>query len=445
MPNSTPLSQLETEIEEGLIACILRAPEKCLDIIPLLSPDQFATPSLSLVVKTILEVHAGSEPVQWVVIASHLAKHVATGELDINFLKALQSDVSIRADYAREFFNLHVEAFTKRKVMEVSNKFIAEAAASNGNFQGLLEDFKTHLAGFKTPTNEEGIPINEVLTLAWNEIEEAASGTRKVIPTGIPKLDEALTRGLRYGESVVIGGRPGSGKTSFMLNVVNHNPSVPILFFSFETGPAQLGKMLMSVRGKISARYLLDGSIMKSLDRDRMVVITAELQETNLHVLPSPSTGMDFIEAQARKFFEQHGPGLMVIDTINRIYEKSRKFESRQKELSYVMNRIDLLAEKLGICLVTIAQLNRESEKRGGHPRISDLRDCGELEEIADNVFLLYDDESKAEGQSATANPSTVPVSLFIGKQRLGPAGFAVEMMFRKDAFSFFPKETYYA
>ena len=138
------------------------------------------------------------------------------------------------------------------------------------------------------------------------------------------------------------------------------------------------------------------------------------------------SAGLSILElrAKARRLMDRHGLGLIVIDYLQLLRSPSKRAqENRQIEIAEISGGIKALAKELGIPIIVLAQLNRESEKRGdGKPRISDLRESGSIEQDADVVGLLYrsayyakDEEEKAEKAGEAA--------LIIAKQRNGPTG----------------------
>lgn len=434
-------------IEEGLLACLLRYPVECADAIPLLEPDRFLSPTLSKIAASIKAINQSGKIPDW-----RLVFHDVRSTVPLETLKALLEQIPPTATSAQHYLDLHRQSWNKRKLMIEASKFITDAAKANGNLPAVIGKLSEALREAENETVIKNAELAETVTETIWEVQSVHDGTIRNIPTGYSDLDYRLGGGLRYGETTVLGARTQTGKTSFMLNVVNRIlGQTPVLFFSFETSPTQVVKNLLSIRKHINTQDISSGRVLDNelIDRPRYIDGCMELQKSaeqkRFEIIPRPQHGMDFIEAQARKFFRDNGPGLCILDTINRIYERHKRFESRQKEMAYVMNRIDQLSEELDAVLVVIAQLNRKTDEHGGPPRLSDLKDCGDIEEIADNVLLLQTLEREEGYVAASGQEEWTQVRIQIGKQRIGPTGCHVDFTFRREVLSFFLLETQHA
>ena len=116
------------------------------------------------------------------------------------------------------------------------------------------------------------------------------------------------------------------------------------------------------------------------------------------------------------------------------LHSTSRRAENRQQEIAEISGGIKALAKELDIPIIVCAQLNREVEKRGAgeRPRMSDLRESGQIEADADLVGLLYKETKKSDDDSDSESSDAVAIKLFIAKQRNGPTG-DVDLTFLKN------------
>ncbi len=445
--NNAMQSSDDILIEEGLVLCLLRHPIECADTIPLLEPERFLSAHLGLIAASIKALNQSGRVPDW-----RLVFHDVRSRVPLETLTALLAQSAPVAESATHYLDLHRQSFGKRKLMMEASQFVTDAGAANGNLPAVIGKLSEAIREVQDETVAKNADLASTVTEAIWEVDEVHSGAIRTIPTGFSDLDRLLGGGLRYGETTVIGARTQTGKTSFMLNVVNRIVgSTPVLFFSFETSPTQVVKNLVSIRKGIETQALSTGNVLDQalIGRPRWIDGCMELQaaaeKARFEIVPRPQHGMDFIEAQARKFFKERGAGLCIIDTINRIYERHKRFESRQKELAYVMNRIDQLSEELNAVLVVIAQLNRKTDEHGGPPRLSDLKDCGDIEEIADNVLLLHSKERPEGAVVLSGQENWGDVDASIAKQRIGPTGCSVEFVFRKEVLTFFLKDTTHA
>jgi replicative DNA helicase len=121
------------------------------------------------------------------------------------------------------------------------------------------------------------------------------------------------------------------------------------------------------------------------------------------------------VYSSAVRLKESVGLDLIVIDYLQ-LLRLGRKIESREQEISEISRSLKLMAMELDVPIVALSQLSREVEKRGGRPRMADLRGSGSLEQDADLVFFIYD--TKKDGHE-----------LILDKQRNGPTGFVKVIM----------------
>lgn len=273
------------------------------------------------------------------------------------------------------------------------------------------------------------------------------TGLNKGLLTGFDYYDK-MTTGYYGQEYHVLAGRPGTGKTSFALNLVNQiclEQGIPTVFFSLEMTKLQLGLRLISQRSwtdfqRLRTGYLKDED-MRGIAEESVVFAKAPLFIDDLGKQSILS-----IRSKARRLKRQHGLGFVVIDYLQLIAPAKRLF-SREQEVSEVSGEILEMAKELDIPVLILAQLNRQIEQteRWRPPRLSDLRESGQVEQDAHSVTILYtpkikpggDDEREYEMVTDTDwSQKRLRVNASICKQRNGPTG-DVEFIFWKHSMNF--------
>jgi replicative DNA helicase len=136
-----------------------------------------------------------------------------------------------------------------------------------------------------------------------------------------------------------------------------------------------------------------------------------------LYIDDSPNLDMVQIRAKCRRLKERGGLRLVVIDYLQLMGSgSSKRFESRQIEVSFMSRNLKLLAKELDVPIIALSQLNRGPEQRADKkPMVSDLRESGSLEQDADIVILLHREDAY-EKESARAGEA----DLIVGKHRAG-------------------------
>jgi replicative DNA helicase len=124
---------------------------------------------------------------------------------------------------------------------------------------------------------------------------------------------------------------------------------------------------------------------------------------------------------------------VIMIDYLQLMKSGRKRVESRFQEVSEIVREVKALAKELQVCVIALSQLSRDVEKRGADalPKLSDLRESGEIEQTADMVLFIH-----REDFYDASNTKTGLANLIIAKQRNGPIG-KVELVFRKDISRF--------
>lgn len=244
--------------------------------------------------------------------------------------------------------------------------------------------------------------------------------------TGFPALDEK-TAGLHGGELIILAGRPGAGKTAFALNIARHvsaEVGTGVCFFSLEMSAEQLVTRLLS-QGGVDAQKMRTGRRLNHEDLSRMAEVAAELKERDLFV--DDSGALNILEAKARarrlgRTLRLNGKklGLVVVDYLQLLENDpdERSGENRATQVAVISRGLKALARDMNVPILALSQLNRAVDNRPNRrPMLSDLRESGAIEQDADLVLFLHQDEGKA----GASDPEEI--DLIIGKQRNGPVG----------------------
>jgi replicative DNA helicase len=232
---------------------------------------------------------------------------------------------------------------------------------------------------------------------------------------------------------VVIAARPGMGKTSLMMNIVEHvslNCGIPVGVFSLEMSREQLCDRLLCCNARVSSRNARDGVLIQR-EQPSLVAASARLSSAKLTVNDTCGISIMQLRAQARRMKQGAAIGLLCIDYLQLLHSTNKTSKNRQEEISDISKGIKQTARELGIPVIVLAQLNRDIEKdKGRKPRLSDLRESGSIEQDADIVAMLYE---PAQDDEDTYRPRTeiMQVNLLIAKHRNGPTA-DIPLIFNK-------------
>lgn len=216
-------------------------------------------------------------------------------------------------------------------------------------------------------------------------VEDVYSGKEDelTIPTGFLSIDFKIG-GFKKSEAIFIGGRPGSGKTSFAINMAHNMATrgVNILFCSLEMAARELHERMVRSEANFDGNY-------KNLPSDemaRLIGVSKAIKQLPLEIYDKAGMTIEDIYAKVM----DSKPQIVFIDHLA-ILKSSHKFRSRYEEVSYLTAKIKQLARQYDIPIVCLCQLNRALEGREiKAPILSDIRDSGSVEQDGDIIAFIY-------------------------------------------------------
>jgi len=235
------------------------------------------------------------------------------------------------------------------------------------------------------------------------------------IPTGISALDKVIT-GLNKSDLIILGARPGMGKTSFALNIARNvaiNAKKKVCFFSLEMTRDQLAQRMLSNEASIESEKLRTGEL--SADEwTRLAQAGKNLSEAELYFDETSAITVPEMKAKLRRMGDID---LVVIDYLG-LMHSARKTENRVQEVSEITRNLKVMAKELNVPVIVCAQLSRGTETKGkSHkPALSDLRESGSIEQDADIVMFIYretyyDAEKKDDEERGDPNKAEIIVA----------------------------------
>jgi replicative DNA helicase len=216
------------------------------------------------------------------------------------------------------------------------------------------------------------------------------------LKTGIKSLDEAM--GFMHApDLVVVGARPGVGKTAFALSVLRNvaKTGKRVGFFSTEMSVTQVMSRFYSLESGINAHKLRYADF-DDQDYAKLSATTEIIKNLNFEICDKPSITVGELAMQARAWAANGGIDFIAIDYLTRL-KPSKSHGNQNLDMGSIATELKNLARTLNIPVLVLAQLNRGvSNRADNRPRMSDLRDSGIIEQEADQILLLHRPEEGA-------------------------------------------------
>ncbi|MBQ3483729.1 MAG: replicative DNA helicase [Clostridia bacterium] len=409
--------------ERALLGSVLIDPASINEILSVIGADDFYVSEhkqIFLAMRELFDASREIDPVTLIDTLVHKGVYEKSGGEDYirSLVEATPSAMNIQ-DYAR----IIKEESTRRRIIaacaEVSDMTFGEQEEVTHVLDYAQSQFTEIAQGRDSRSFRH---IRDVLRNVLENLhqladdKDAAQGT----PTGFSGVDRLLV-GMGEADLILIGARPGMGKTSFALNIATNvafSTKKTVCIFSLEMSAEQLVSRMISSEAMVDSYSLRSGQLSQE-DWKSIADSAARLSSTNL--LIDDTAGIT-VTAMKSKLRRVENLGLVVIDYLQ-LMESERRSDSRAIEVGDISRGLKLMAKDLRVPVICCAQLSRGPESRTDkRPQLSDLRDSGSIEQDADVVMFLYRDEYYKPDRSPDEQEGNV-AEVIVQKNRHGSTG----------------------
>ena len=444
------------EAEQSILAAMIGSEDILDECLAELEDSDFFTPSNRTLLAAMRQMRERGMPVDIISLADMLH---SSGQTNMDEWRRRLIDLG-NNPLAQVGWHNHVEMVkrdaTLRRMIIASAQISALAYNAPEDTREVVERAeKMLLEVTDRSVRSAAEPIDVIMETLFNELE-ALSATNSAplgVNTGFRALDKYLL-GLRPGQMMVVGARPGVGKTAFALNLalnaassgVDESKGASVAFFSLEMSKQEIAqRLLASEATSITLQNIRSGKIPNEAWPD-LITATERLSRLDIQIDDTPGTTVTEIRTKARRMLRGKENGIIIVDYLQLLSAPSngRRNDSRANEVSEMSRGIKIMAKELGVPVVALSQLNRDVESRSGgrgegskskRPQLSDLRESGSIEQDADIVVLL--DRSTTEEEAARPDRPDMGITDFIiAKNRSGGLG-VVSLAFRPDRTKF--------
>lgn len=329
------------------------------------------------------------------------------------------SNVDMAPEYSARVQN----AAQKRRLWEAARELSALSAAPSvpaAEAQRLAESL---IGGIGAARPSETCEDASSIIYALNEKMEAREADPDAmlgVPCGLSAID-ALLNGLQSPDLILVGARPGMGKSSLLTTIGAHvaREGIPTLLFSMEMSREQVMLRTLCSMARVD-QHALRSARLTPEELTRYHAAAGALYRAPLGVDDRSGATPGHLRAAIRRFRERHGGiGLIGIDYVQ-LMRCERDTPNRNQDLTEVSIEVKAIAREFRVPVLALAQVGRVVETRQDkRPLLSDLKDCGQFEQDADIVAFLYNDAYYREG---AADPSAQQeVEFIVRKHRNGP------------------------
>jgi len=400
------------DAEVAVIGAAMSGYDAVDDLLDMLQPSDFYSPFHEEVWAAIGRVHnAGNRP-------DPISVRLALGQADVKYDPVRLLDMAQLAPVVAQapYYAEQVVASAARRRLQAAGTRVHQLGSSaDGDLEVLREEARQIV---DEATRGRAVTTARTLSeILPSVLDVAQHGRAKALATGWDDLDR-LIGGLAPGRLVIVGARPGVGKSLMGTNLAVHFAHVhqhAVLFASLEMDAEEVLQRMLARHARVNLTSLMEGRTSEA-EWNNIAARGVEIDAMPVRILDTPNQTVTSIRREARNYQRVRDDlALIVVDYLQLMRTTEGRGTNRSEALGEVSRGLKLLARETGACVVAMAQVNREGTKHtDGRPRMTDLRESGAIEADADVVILLHQPDDKLP-----------ELEVIVDKNRHGPKGMA--------------------
>lgn len=413
----------DIDAEKALLGSIMVRPIGIHDIMDSVRPETFYVEKHGMIYKEMLDLTNKSEPIDLVSLTTKLRERKVIDTVGgVDYLNELVMMVPASTNITH-YADIVTKKSSLRNLISAGDDISEMGYMEGEEIEDVLDQAEKKVLDV---TNNSGrvqkfVTAREILPETFETIQKLADNKHELrgVPSGFKHLDDKLA-GFQKSDLIILAARPSMGKTSFALDIarkaaLNHN--VPVGIFSLEMSAMSLMDRLLSAESGVDNWKMKTGNL-REQDWLDLTEAMSRLQKAPILIDDQAGNSILKMRSTARRMKMEHGLGLIIVDYLQLI-TTTKNFDSMVNQVTEISRALKGLARELNVPVIALSQLSREVEKRGGRPRLSDLRDSGSIEQDADVVMFIHRDK-ESESQIA---------EILIEKHRNGATGM-IELIF---------------
>ncbi|MEN4042242.1 MAG: replicative DNA helicase [Anaerolineaceae bacterium] len=417
------------EAEEAVLGAVLINPEVYYDIAQFLQPDDFFIVRNRWIWEAFTRLHDTRTPIDFLTVSQQLEEQNRIQEIGGSaYLMSLinQTPTSLHA----EAYGRIVESNAiRRRMLASANELARLAHNRQQSVDALLDEAEKSIFGLSERRVRHDLqPIQNVLGEVYDRVDQLSRRSEDIygVPTGLIDLDRLLG-GLQKSDLLIVAGRPGMGKTGFLLSIAKNaaqKHKKHVAMFSMEMSNEQLVQRLIAQETGIDTQRLRSGK----LSEDEWPLFTHAIEvlsDTHIYLDDTPAITPLQLRTKCRRLHLEFELDLIMVDYLQLMSSDSRS-ENRVQEVSFISRNLKVLARELDVPVLAAAQLSRAVEQRADkRPMLSDLRESGSLEQDSDIVMFIHRPDALEKD-----SPRQNIAEIIVAKHRNGPTHPGIELVF---------------
>lgn len=373
-------------VEKSVIGCLLMDNKELYKVYDILKPDMFHDPVLKEIYREIVKMYDIGQPANLVTITQAVESESYTRQYIGQVLKECAL-LPLTSAELKSYGNSIVKDYKAETLRKILSQTQVSAAGVEYQIADLIQELESLKRSEKSKSKKLSTIVGDYEDQYFREKKEAK------LYTGFSKLDD-ITGGLEGGDVIVIGARPGVGKSAFTSQIILEMAKAGkrIGFYNLEMSEKQVYERLLSNQSGIRLNRIRRAIQFLGDEKERFDKANRTLEEMDILV----SSGTKSV-SEIRNECRHQELDCIIIDYLQLVRADTR-YQSRASEVGAISKAIKALAMELNVPIIALSQLNRTSEMRETkEPTMGELREAGDIEQDASIIILLWnlDNEDK--------------------------------------------------
>ena len=444
-PQETTSSAIQSQphnrqAEEAVLGSVLINPESFFDVAQILEADYFYIIRNRWIWDVFTFLHENRVPIDILTLSEELENRGQLEEIGGQAYLMMLINQTPSSLNAAAYARIVEETSVRRRMLAAANDMAKLAYQEEKQIEDIINSAEKSIFDLSERRIRRDLqPIQNVIDDYYDRVSMLSQRSDEIfgVPTGLSDLDKLLG-GLQRSDLLIIAGRPGTGKTGFLLTVAKNaalKHKKHVAMFSLEMSNEQLVQRMIAQDTGINTQELRSGKI----EADHWDVLAQSMEvlsNSKIFLDDTPALTPIQMRTKCRRLHLEHQIDLILVDYIQLMSGDSRN-DNRVQEVSYISRNLKTLARELNVPVLAAAQLSRAVEQRTDkRPMLSDLRESGSLEQDADIVMFIHKKEDIPGGQQ-----DKELIELMVAKHRNGPTK-DIEMVFLKNLAQFYDVAT---
>ena len=408
------------EAEQSVLGSVLIDPRCYDDVAQIIKADDFYIEEHKDIFSIMHEFNLAGRDIDLVTLINQLVvKGVYADEAAARSYIRVIADIVPGSANAKDYAKIVHDKSILRKLIEVTED-IQEKVYTEGENVSHIVDYAEQSIYDIAGNNERSDfqHIKDVIFNIYDRLNILKDGATEEVmglKSGFSGLDQYIV-GFGKSDLIIVGARPGVGKTAFVLNIatsIAKRKKKAVAIFNLEMAAEQLVQRVISSEALVDSQKLRQGNLSAD-DWEKIANATSELSETDILIDANPSITVTSMKAKLRRV---KNLGLVVVDYLQLMQSERKNDPSRVNQVGEISRGLKIMAKELNVPVIVCAQLSRSTEKEHKKPMLSDLRESGSIEQDADMVMFLSRDYYGDDPEKANL------VDVILAKNRHGNVG----------------------